>query len=97
MPLTAGDVVNRIKAVMAVQGVPWRDTTTRDRFKFGGPDTVVTGIATEVGQLHEVLDLLRLPVFPWEPGAKPHLVRIHPESISGRQFSAVDLLGKFAT
>ena len=44
--LTAGDVVNRIKAVMAVQGVPWSDATTRDRFKFGGPDTVVTGIAT---------------------------------------------------
>ena len=44
--LTAGDVVNRIKAVMAVQGVPWNDATTRDRFKFGGPDTVVTGIAT---------------------------------------------------
>lgn len=46
MPLTAGEVVNRIKAVMAVQGVAWRDTTTRDRFKFGGPDTLVTGIAT---------------------------------------------------
>ena len=44
--LTAGEVVNRIKAVMAVQGVAWSDATTRDRFKFGGPDTVVTGIAT---------------------------------------------------
>jgi len=44
--LTAGEVVNRIKAVMAIQGVPWNDGTTRDRFKFGGPDTVVTGIAT---------------------------------------------------
>ena len=44
--LTAGDVVNRIKAVMAVQGVQWNDATTRDRFKFGGPDTVVHGIAT---------------------------------------------------
>ncbi len=44
--LTAGDVVNRIKALMAVQGVTWSDATTRDRFKFGGPDTVVTGIAT---------------------------------------------------
>jgi len=44
--LTAGDVVNRIKAVMAVQGVAWSDATTRDRFKFGGPDAVVTGIAT---------------------------------------------------
>src|SRR3954464_15273634 len=44
--LTAGEVVNRIKAVMAVQGVAWNDASTRDRFKFGGPDTVVTGIAT---------------------------------------------------
>jgi putative NIF3 family GTP cyclohydrolase 1 type 2 len=44
--LTAGEVVNRIKAVMAVEGVVWSDATTRDRFKFGGPDTVVTGIAT---------------------------------------------------
>jgi putative NIF3 family GTP cyclohydrolase 1 type 2 len=46
MALTAGDVVNRIKGLMAVQGVPWSDATTRDRFKFGGPDTVVNGIAT---------------------------------------------------
>ncbi|MFC6707106.1 pyridoxamine 5'-phosphate oxidase family protein [Flexivirga alba] len=58
---------------------------------------LVTGLATEVARLHEVLDLLRLPVFPWEPGAKPHLVRIHPETISGRRFAAVDLLRTFAT
>jgi putative NIF3 family GTP cyclohydrolase 1 type 2 len=44
--LPAGDVVNRIKAVMAIHGVAWNDATTRDRFKFGGPDTVVKGIAT---------------------------------------------------
>jgi putative NIF3 family GTP cyclohydrolase 1 type 2 len=44
--LTAGEVVNRIKALMAVQGVAWSDASTRDRFKFGGPDVVVTGIAT---------------------------------------------------
>jgi putative NIF3 family GTP cyclohydrolase 1 type 2 len=44
--LTAGDVVNRIKAVMAVEGVAWSDASTRDRFKFGGPETPVTGIAT---------------------------------------------------
>ena len=44
--LTAGEIVNRIKALMAVQGVAWSDASTRDRFKFGGPDTVVTGIAT---------------------------------------------------
>src|SRR3954468_20475659 len=44
--LVAGEIVNRIKAVMAVQGVAWSDASTRDRFKFGGPATVVTGIAT---------------------------------------------------
>ncbi|HEY2433602.1 MAG TPA: Nif3-like dinuclear metal center hexameric protein [Vicinamibacterales bacterium] len=44
--LTAGEIVNRIKAVMAVEGVAWSDASTRDRFKFGGPDTVVTGVAT---------------------------------------------------
>lgn len=46
MALTAGDVVNRMKALLALQGVSWNDGSTRDRFKFGGPDTVVTGIAT---------------------------------------------------
>jgi putative NIF3 family GTP cyclohydrolase 1 type 2 len=46
MALTAGEVVNRIKALMAVQGVQWNDGSTRDRLKFGGADTVVTGIAT---------------------------------------------------
>jgi putative NIF3 family GTP cyclohydrolase 1 type 2 len=44
--LAAGEVVNRIKALMALQGVTWNDGSTRDRFKFGGADTVVTGIAT---------------------------------------------------
>lgn len=57
---------------------------------------LVSGLATEVGQLHEVLDLLRLPVSPWEPGAKPHLVRITPEEITGRRFTPVDLLGGLA-
>ena len=41
--LTAGEVVERIKANL---GFPWRATSRRDTFKFGGPDTVVTGIAT---------------------------------------------------
>lgn len=58
---------------------------------------MIAGVAAEIGELHQVLDLLRLPVFPWEPGAKPHLVRIHPETITGRRFSAVDLLRTFAT
>lgn len=45
MPLTAADVVSRIRSNL---GAPWREATYRDTFKFGGPDTVVTGIATTV-------------------------------------------------
>src|SRR5215471_19039543 len=41
--LTAGEVVARIKANL---GIPWRDSTYRDTFKFGGAGTEVTGIAT---------------------------------------------------
>jgi len=41
--LTAGEIVSRIKSNL---GVPWRDTTYRDTFKSGGPDTLVQGIAT---------------------------------------------------
>jgi putative NIF3 family GTP cyclohydrolase 1 type 2 len=41
--ITAAEVVTRIKANV---GIPWRDATYRDTFKFGGPATEVTGIAT---------------------------------------------------
>lgn len=41
--LTAGEVVERIKANV---GVPWRSTTFRDVYHSGGPETSVTGIAT---------------------------------------------------
>lgn len=41
--LTAGEVVSRIKANL---GIPWRDATYRDTFKFGGASTEVKGIAT---------------------------------------------------
>jgi putative NIF3 family GTP cyclohydrolase 1 type 2 len=43
--MTAAEVVDRIKKNL---GAPWRDTTYRDTYKFGGPETVVTGIATTV-------------------------------------------------
>ena len=43
--MTAGEIVERIKKNL---GVDWRDTTYRDTFKSGGPETVVTGIATTV-------------------------------------------------
>lgn len=50
--LTAGEIVTRIKANL---GVPWRDTTYRDTFKFGDPDTVVKGIATTMFCSYDVI------------------------------------------
>lgn len=41
--MTAGEVIDRIKSHL---GVAWNDSTYRDTFKFGGPGTEVTGIAT---------------------------------------------------
>ena len=50
--MTAGEIVDRIKKNL---GVAWRDTTYRDTFKFGGPDTQVTGIATSAFCTFEVV------------------------------------------
>ena len=50
--MTAGEVVDRIKKNL---GVAWRDTTYRDTFKFGRPDTEVTGIATSAFCSYEVV------------------------------------------
>jgi putative NIF3 family GTP cyclohydrolase 1 type 2 len=41
--MTAGEILERIRKNL---GAPWREATYRDTFKFGGPDTPVTGIAT---------------------------------------------------
>ena len=50
--MNAGEIVDRIKNNL---GGPWRDTTYRDTFKFGGPETAVTGIATTVFCSFEVV------------------------------------------
>jgi len=50
--MTAGEVVDRIKKNL---GAPWRETTYRDTFKSGGPDTQVTGIATTVFASFDVI------------------------------------------
>ena len=49
--LTAGEVVERIKANL---GVPWRGGLT-DTFKAGDVDTAVTGIATTVMSTFDVI------------------------------------------
>ena len=59
--MTAGEVLARIRQQL---GVPWREQTYRDTFKFGGPDTVVTGIATVEQRLLILMDIERLLANP---------------------------------
>ena len=47
---------------------------------------VVRGVAHEVFQLDDALAAMRLPVHPWHDAPKPRIMRIHPDSVSGRRF-----------
>lgn len=46
---------------------------------------VVKGVARCVDGLYETIDVLQLPVFPWQGGAKPHFLRIEPRTVTGRR------------
>ena len=52
--LTAGEVVDRVKAHI---GIPWNNASYRDTFKIGGPDTPVKGICTTFGTNLRVMQL----------------------------------------
>jgi uncharacterized protein len=48
---------------------------------------VVTGTATEVVRLYDVLSVfVGPPLRPWHPSHKSHFIRIEPDSITGRRF-----------
>ncbi|MET0458237.1 MAG: pyridoxamine 5'-phosphate oxidase family protein [Ilumatobacteraceae bacterium] len=47
---------------------------------------VVKGHAVEIERMHDVVDALDLPLFPWQAAPKPRFVRIEPVDISGRRF-----------
>ena len=47
---------------------------------------VIKGQAHEVTKLHESLDSLELPLFPWHSGPKPRIVRVQPDEVQGRRF-----------
>ena len=40
--------------------------------------------------MHEYLDALDLPLFPWHAAPKQRFVRIEPSEISGRRFRVVE-------
>jgi len=48
---------------------------------------VVKGRAHEVRQLHDVIETVALPLFPWQGGVKPHFVRVEVDSVTGRRFT----------
>lgn len=49
---------------------------------------VVAGTAREVNRLHELVDALALPVFAWHPAPHRCIVRIEPDTVTGRRFEA---------
>ena len=51
---------------------------------------VIKGRAEEIKQLHERIESVDLPLFPWHAAPKSYFVRIVPETISGRRFHVVD-------
>ena len=51
---------------------------------------VVKGLAREVKGMYEALDALELPLFPWHGSAKPHIIRIEPDQVTGRRFRVAD-------
>lgn len=50
---------------------------------------VIKGRAEEIKQLHERMESMDLPLFPWHGERKPHVVRVVPETITGRRFQVV--------
>lgn len=44
------------------------------------------GRVTEAQAVEEVIDLLDLPLEPWHESRKPHLIRLAPDTLSGRRF-----------
>jgi nitroimidazol reductase NimA-like FMN-containing flavoprotein (pyridoxamine 5'-phosphate oxidase superfamily) len=52
---------------------------------------LIRGEAIEVTDQLEVDRLSRLPLRPWAPGRKSHIVRILPAMITGRRFPVPDM------
>lgn len=47
---------------------------------------VLKGRAVEVVKLHDVLEAMSLPLFPWHESVKPHFLRVEPDEVTGRRF-----------
>lgn len=50
---------------------------------------VLKGRAVEVHDVDEAIEVMSLPLLPWARGSKPHLLRVVPDSVTGRRFPVV--------
>ena len=50
-----------------------------------GWSVLLTGVAKEVTRPSELAEVERLPLQPWAPGLKGHVVRIRPDAVTGRR------------
>lgn len=50
---------------------------------------VIKGEAHHVQRLHDVLEVIELPLFPWQSSPKPHFIRVTADTITGRRFKVV--------
>lgn len=57
-----------------------------DRAEGAAWSVVVKGEAQEIRDLQDVLEAVRLPLYPWQKGVKPRYLRIVPNSVTGRRF-----------
>jgi hypothetical protein len=58
------------------------DTTSAEAWS-----VVARGVAHEVYELDDAVAALQLPLYPWHEGPKPRIMRIHPDSVTGRRFA----------
>lgn len=48
------------------------------------------GRAGAIDQVHDLMDTVDLPLFPWQGGEKNRFIRIQPDLITGRRFPVAD-------
>lgn len=51
---------------------------------------VAKGRAGAISQVHDLMDTVDLPLFPWQAGEKNRFIRIQPDLITGRRFPVAD-------
>ena len=62
-----------------------------DGYDAGGTtawSVVAKGPARRIERMQEFIDADDLPLFPWHTAPKPEIVRIEPETVTGRRFHA---------